>query len=40
MKLRSGAELYVLKDWMDGGQPHLYFDGISIRFGYSPKMEK
>ena len=40
MKLRSGAELYVLKDWMDGGQPHLYFDGSSMRFGYSPNMEK
>lgn len=40
MKLRSGAELYVLKDWMEGGQPHLYFDGSSMRFGYSPNMEK
>ena len=40
MRLSTGSELYVLKDWMDGGQPHLYFDGISMRLGYSPKMEK
>lgn len=40
MKLSTGAELIVLKDWMSGGEPYIYFDGMSMRFGYSPKMEK
>lgn len=40
MRLSSGAELIVLKDWMDGGSPYIYFDGISVFFGYSPKTEK
>lgn len=40
MKLPGGSKMIVLKDWMDGGQPYLYFDGISMFFGYSPKIEK
>ncbi|MGM9737563.1 MAG: UDP-2,3-diacylglucosamine diphosphatase [Candidatus Cryptobacteroides sp.] len=39
MKTDSGAELIVLKDWMDGAH-YMYFDGSSIRFGYSPNIEK
>ncbi len=40
MSLPGGPELIILKDWMDGGQPYLYFDGNSTFFGYSPNMEK
>ena len=39
MRMESGAELVVLKDWMDGAH-YMYFDGSSMRFGYSPNMEK
>lgn len=39
IKTPMGADLIVLKDWMDGS-PYMYFDGISTRAGYSPKMEK
>lgn len=38
MKLRTGAELYILKDWIDSS-PYLYFDGISISGGYFQKSE-
>ena len=37
--LPTGAELIVLKDWLDGSS-YMYFDGISTCFGYSPKIEK
>lgn len=39
MRLPSGAELHVLKDWMDGS-PYLYFDGISVIGGSSQNSEK
>ncbi len=41
VKIRTpeGADLYVLKDWMDGS-PYLYFDGISISGGSFQKSEK
>lgn len=39
MKLPSGAELHVLKDWI-GGSPYLYFDGISVTGGSSQNSEK
>lgn len=39
IKMDSGAELFVMKDWMDGSS-YLYFDGNSMRAGYSPKIEK
>lgn len=38
MKLHSGAEFYILKDWIDSS-PYLYFDGISISGGYFQKSE-
>ena len=38
MTLPSGAELIVLKDWIDGS-PYLYFDGISMVGGYCQKSE-
>lgn len=40
VKIRNpeGADLYVLKDWIDGS-PYLYFDGISISGGYFQKSE-
>ena len=30
MPLPDGSRLYVLKDWMDGGMPHGYFNGSSF----------
>lgn len=39
MELPSGAELIILKDWMDES-PYLYFDGISTFGGHSQKSEK
>lgn len=39
MPVSGGGELVILKDWMNGSS-YMYFDGISMRFGYSPKMEK
>ncbi len=33
MKLESGAELFILNDWIESS-PYLYFDGISISGGY------
>lgn len=38
MNLSTGAEFYILKDWMDSS-PYLYFDGISISGGYFQKSE-
>ena len=38
MTLTSGAEMYILKDWMDSS-PYLYFDGISISGGNFQKSE-
>ena len=35
----EGADLYVLKDWMEGS-PYLYFDGISISGGSFQNSEK
>lgn len=39
MKLPSGAELIILKDWMDSS-PYLYFDGISTVGGNCQNSEK
>lgn len=39
MTLPTGAELIVLKDWIDGS-PYLYFDGISTVGGYCQNSEK
>lgn len=39
MPVEGGAQLIVLKDWMDGAS-YMYFDGISTTFGYSPNIEK
>lgn len=39
MPVAGGGELVILKDWMNGSS-YMYFDGISMRFGYSPKIEK
>lgn len=30
MQLPGGARLILVKDWMDGGEPHLEFDGESL----------
>ena len=38
MKLPTGAELIILKDWMEGS-PYLYFDGISTVGGYCQNRE-
>lgn len=38
-RLSSGAEMYILKDWMESS-PYLYFDGISISGGNFQKSEK
>lgn len=38
MKLPSGAELIVMKDWIDKS-PYLYFDGISMVGGYCQNSE-
>lgn len=38
MQLPTGAELIILKDWIDGS-PYLYFDGISTVGGYCQKSE-
>lgn len=38
MKLSSGAEMFILKDWMNSS-PYLYFDGISITGGYCQNNE-
>jgi len=38
LTLDSGARLMVMKDWIDSSD-YLYFDGISVRTGISPKME-
>jgi UDP-2,3-diacylglucosamine hydrolase len=38
MKLPTGSELIVLKDWMDGSC-YLYFDGMLAWGGYSQNME-
>ena len=39
MRTPGGADLIVLKDWMDSS-PYLYFDGISTIGGYFQKREK
>lgn len=39
MTLRSGAEFFVLKDWMKSS-PYLYFDGISISGGSFQKRDQ
>lgn len=39
MKLPSGPELHVLKDWI-AGSPYLYFDGISVTGGSVQNSEK
>lgn len=36
--LPSGAELFILKDWLESS-PYLYFDGSSMTGGYSQKSE-
>lgn len=38
MKLPSGAELIVMKDWISSS-PYMYFDGISMVGGYCQKSE-
>lgn len=38
MRLSTGAELFVLKDWIESS-PYLYFDGISVTGGYFQKSE-
>lgn len=30
MELPGGSRLVIIKDWMDGGQPHLEFDGENL----------
>lgn len=39
MRTPEGADLFVLKDWMDSS-PYLYFDGISISGGNFQNREK
>lgn len=40
IKLPCGAELFVLKDWMDAEKAdYLYFSGISVTRGYWKNME-
>lgn len=37
--LSTSSEIYMLGSWLSRDS-YLYFDGISMRFGYSPKIEK
>ena len=39
LRLDSGARFCIVKDWMDGGEPYLYFDGTSVFWGHSQKSE-
>ena len=40
LTLPSGSQFYILKDWMTPEKAnYLYFDGISVRSGYSANIE-
>lgn len=39
LELPTGARLYVLKDWMDGGMPYGCFNGTSFEL-YSPETRR
>jgi len=39
MALPTGARLIVLKDWIDGGEPHAVFDTATSSFSFLPSSE-
>lgn len=39
LEMPSGAKFLILDSWMDAS-PYMYFDGMDVRFGNSPKIEK
>ena len=39
LRLSTGARFFIVKDWMDGGEPYLYFSGTTVLTGHSQKTE-